>query len=83
MVLLWFNDILIIFGEEPQPTITKALKLLKSKVFINIYDLEAEKYNRKTSKKILIKELKNKPERRFPLNIANNKIFLKCFLIKL
>ena len=37
--LLWLNDILIIFGEEPQLTKTKALNLLKSKVFINIYNL--------------------------------------------
>jgi hypothetical protein len=81
--LLWLNDILIIFGEEPQPTTTKALKLLKSKVFINIYDLEAGKYTSRTTKQLLKKELRNKPARRFPLNIVKNNITLKCFLIKL
>ena len=81
--LLWLNDILIIFGEEPQSTKTKALKLLKSKVFINIYDLEAERYNCRITKQLLKKELRNKPARRFPLNIAKNNITLKCFLIKL
>ena len=81
--LLWLNDILIIFGEEPQLTKTKSLKLLKSKVFINIYDLEAERYNCRITKQLLKKELRNKPARRFPLNIAKNNITLKCFLIKL
>ncbi len=81
--LLWLNDILIIFGEEPQLTKTKAQKLLKSKVFINIYDLEAERYNCRITKQLLKKQLRNKPARRFPLNIAKNNITLKCFLIKL
>ena len=81
--LLWLNDILIIFGEEPQLTKTKALKILKSKVFINIYDLEAERYNCRITKQLLRKELRNKPARRFPLNIVKNNITLKCFLIKL
>jgi hypothetical protein len=81
--LLYLNDILIIFGEEPQLTKTKALNLLKSKVFINIYNLEAGQYECRTTKQSLKKELKNKPERRFPLNIAKNNITLKCFLIKL
>ena len=42
--LIWLNERLIQFGEEIQPSKTKAIKLLKKKVFINIYDLEAEKY---------------------------------------
>jgi hypothetical protein len=81
--LLWLNEIIIKFNEKPQPTKTKALKLIKSKIFINIYDLEAGKYECKTTKQSLKKELKNKPERRFPLNNAKNYITLKCFLIKL
>ena len=63
--LLWLNDRLIQFGEEPQPSKTKAQKLLKTKVFINIYDLEAEKYERRTTKELLRKELRKKPDRRF------------------
>lgn len=34
--LLWLNERLIQFGEDPQSSKTKALKLLKTKVFINI-----------------------------------------------
>jgi hypothetical protein len=56
--LLWLNDRLIQFGEEPQTSKTKALNLLKTKVFINIYDLDAEKYESRTTNKLLIKELK-------------------------
>jgi len=80
--LLWLNDRLIQFGEEPQLSKTKALNLLKKKVFINIYDLEAEKYEKRTTKKLLKKDLK-KPDRRYPLRLANNNITLKCFLIKI
>ena len=42
--LAWLNKMLVLFGEQPQPSKTKALKVLKTKVFINIYDLAAEKY---------------------------------------
>ena len=81
---LWLNDRLIQFGEEPQPSKTKALNLLKTKVFINIYDLEAEKYEkRKTSKTLLKEELIENPDRRYPLRIAKKYETLKCFLIKL
>ena len=81
--LLWLNDRLIQFGEEPQSSKTKALKLLKTKVFINIYDLEAEKYERRPTKELLIKELRKKPDRRFPLCSAKENTTLRCFLIKL
>jgi len=81
--LMWLNDCLIKFNEEPQLTKQKALKLLKSKVFINIYDLESEIYDKRTTKEILRKELRKKRERRFPLNFAKENITLKFFLIKL
>ena len=81
--LLWLNDRLIQFGEEPQSSKTKALDLLKTKVFINIYDLEAEKYERRTTKELLQKELRKKCDRRFPLCSAKENITLRCFLIKL
>ena len=80
--LLWLNDRLIQFNEEPQTTITKAQKLLKKNVVINIYDLEAEKYER-TTIQLLKKELRKKPERRYPLCIAKENITLGCFLKKI
>jgi hypothetical protein len=79
--LVWLNERLIQFGEEPQPSKTKALKLLKKTVFINIYDLEAEKYEKRTTCLLLKKELRKIPEKRFPLYIAKENITLKCFLI--
>jgi hypothetical protein len=80
--LVWLNERLIQFGEEPQLSKTKALNLLKTKVFINIYDLESGQYEKRTTLTLLKKELKNKPERRFPLKVAKKYITLKCFLIK-
>ena len=81
--LLWLNKQLIQYGEEPQVSKTKALKLLKKKVFINIYDSEAEKYERRTTKQLLKKELREKAERRFPLWIAKKHITLRSFLISM
>ena len=81
--LLWLNDRLIQFGEEPQSSKTKALKLLETKVFINIYDLEAEKYEKRTTIQLLKKELRKKRDRRFPLCSAKKNKTLTCFLIKL
>ena len=81
--VLWLNDRLIQFGEEPQSSKTKALNLLKTKVFINIYHLEAEKYEKRTNIQDLRKDLRKNPERRFPLCSAKENITLKCFLIKI
>ena len=80
--LVLLNKIIIIFGEEPQPTKTKALHLLKTKVFINIYDFAAGKYEKRTTKNELIKDLRKNPDRRFPLLFAKQKQnkTLKCFL---
>ena len=78
--LLWLNERLIQFGEESQPSKTKALKLLKTKAFINIYDLEAEKYKTIT-KKLLRNDLRKNPERRFPLCFAKKMETVKGFLI--
>jgi len=79
--LLWLNKMLVLFGEQPQPSITKALKVLKTKVFINIFDLAAEKYEMRTTKQKLIEQLRNYPEKRFPLANAKKYKTLKCFLI--
>jgi len=79
--LIWLNETLIIFGEEPQPSKTKALKLLKTKVFINIYDLEAEIYEKRTTSELLRKQLKKHKSKIYPLKLAKEKPTLKCFLI--
>lgn len=81
--LLWLNERLIQFGEEPQPSKTKARKLLKTKVFINIYDLQAGKYENKTTKKNLRKDLKENPDARFPLKLAKSHAILSSFLISI
>jgi hypothetical protein len=78
--LVWLNKILLLFGEEPQPSITKARRLFKAKVFINIYDLVAEKYKMRTTRSKLTEQLRDYPERRFPLEIAKKYKALKCFL---
>ena len=78
--LVWLNEMLIIFGEEPQPSKTKARRLLKAKVFINIYDLAAEKYEMRTTKQKLIEQLRDYPETRFPLWLAKKHKLLTSFL---
>jgi hypothetical protein len=78
--LLWLNERLVQFGEEPQPSIRKARRLFKAKVFINIYDLVAEKYEMRTTRSKLTEQLRDHPERRFPLQIAKKYKALKCFL---
>ncbi len=65
--LTFLNELLEIFGEEPQTSLTKARKLFKTKIFINIYDLCYGMYNKRTTKELLRKDLQKKPERRFPL----------------
>jgi hypothetical protein len=78
--LLWLNKLLIQFGEEPQPSETKVFEILET-IAINIYDLESEQYEKRTTFKELKRELQNKPERRFPLCSAKEDGVLKCFLI--
>ena len=78
--LTFLNELLEIFGEEPQTSLTKARKLFKTKIFINIYDLCNGMYNKRTTKELLRKDLQKKPERRFPLQSAKREGF-KCFLI--
>jgi len=78
--LVWLNDKLVLFGEEPQPSKTKARRLLKAKVFINIYDLVAEKYEKRTTKQKLMEQLKKFPETRYPLWLAKKYRVLTSFL---
>jgi hypothetical protein len=78
--LEWLNDKLVIFGEEPQPSITKARRLFKEKVFINIYDLAAKRYEKRTTKQKLAEQLRDYPELRYPLHKAKKYRVLTCFL---
>lgn len=78
--LLWLNEMLIIFSEQPQPSKTQALKVLKTKVFINIYDFEAKKYERRTTKQKLKAQLRKHPEKRYLLQDAKKLITLKSLL---
>lgn len=80
--LIWLNERLIQFNYEPEQSITKALRILK-KIFINIYDLESEQYDKITTKQLLRKELMKKRNRCFPLNYAKGNKTLRCFLIKI
>jgi hypothetical protein len=79
--LLWLNNALIQFGEQPQPSKTKAKKLLKTKVFINIHDLNEGRYDKRTTKELLRKDLKENPDRKVSLSIPKRMIHLKNFLI--
>jgi hypothetical protein len=78
--LVWLNEKLVIFGEEPQPSITKARRLLKAKVFINIYDLAAKRYEKRTTRSKLTEQLKKFPETRYPLWLAKKYRVLTSFL---
>jgi hypothetical protein len=73
--LTYLNELLIIFGEEPQASKKKAKKILKTKVFINIFDLIAGKYEKRTSKKLLIQDMIDNPVRIFPLKFAKGTAF--------
>ena len=64
------NHYLVIFNEKPQTSLTKARKIFKTKIFINIYDFRYQQYNRRTIKEGLRKDLRKNPERMFPLQLA-------------
>lgn len=74
------NDYLAIFDKEPQPSLTKARKLFKTKIFINIYDFNYGMYNERTTKELLRKCFKKYPETMFPLKLAKERGF-QCLLI--
>ena len=77
------NGLLIIFNEEPQSSLTKARKLFKKNVFINIYDLAEGRYDMRTTKRLLIRDMRENPDRCFPLKVAKRYPVLKCFLWKI
>ena len=83
--LEFLNGLLIIFNEDPQPSLTKARKLFKKRIFINIYDLAAKRYNgRYKTKRLLLSDLQNENTHlRFPLHVAKRHPVLKCFLWKI
>jgi hypothetical protein len=64
------NHYLEIFNEEPQTSLTKARKLFKTKIFINIYDFNYGMYGERTTKKLLRECFKKYPETMFPLKLA-------------
>ena len=75
------NEIITSCGHETQPSLTQARKLIKSSIGLNIYYLDAKMYHMATTPDKLRKQLKNKPDMRFPKREAkNNKIF-KRFLV--
>ena len=80
--LLWLNEMILQFGEEAQPSITQAKKVLKT-IHINIFDLEEKRFEKRTTKALLKKELRKHPERRFPLKFAKEHESLRHFLITL
>ena len=67
--LIWLNEMLLQFGEEAQSSKTQAKKVLKT-IYINIFDLEEKRYEKRTTKTLLKKELRKHRERRFPLEFA-------------
>ena len=78
------NDVLIIFDLEPQTSLNKARKLLKKKVFINIFDLAAGRYDRRRRTIGGLKRyLRNNPHKRYPLQLAKDDKVLECFLCKI
>ena len=78
------NDVLIIFDLEPQTSLNKARKLLKKKVFINIFDLAAGRYDRRRRTiEELKRYLRNNPHKRYPLQLAKENKVLECFLCKM
>lgn len=75
------NNLLIIFNLKQQSTLVKARNELKKNVFINIYDLEAGRYDRRmASIQDIRDDIRSNPERLFPLDIASSDSVLKCFL---
>jgi len=80
--LLWLNEQLVRFGEQSQVSKNKALKILQTKVFINIYDLNGGRYEKRTTKQLLIKDMNKNCDRIFPLAVAKKHFTLKCYLRK-
>ena len=80
--LISLNIFLVIFGEPPQTSITRAKNLLKTKVFIGIYDLEAERYHMRHKTKYELEKyiFENPDEHIFPKKIAKKDGILKSFL---
>lgn len=75
------NNLLIIFNLKQQSTLAKARNELKRNVFINIYDLEAGRYDRRmASIQDITDDIRSNPERLFPLDDASSDSVLKCFL---
>jgi hypothetical protein len=79
------NECLRVFGEPEQATLKRARKVLKTKVFIGIYDLVYERYHlRHATHGDLVKYLRADKTRIFPLSALDKnpcqKNVLRAFL---
>lgn len=79
--LEWINNILISTGNNSENTLKDACRSLKSKVFINIFDLIEGRYNRIFKTREELKKDIMITGRRFPINKAKNFPLLKFFLV--
>lgn len=77
--LEWLNLVITKCGFPLEPSLTKARKFIKKRLYINIFDLcKGDYYNK--SKKEFKRDLTENPKRRFPLLLAKvkgTKEFLK------
>jgi hypothetical protein len=73
------NDSLIKLGEELCPSITQAIKKLKT-IYINIYDYYAGEYDKRTDLTSLRLDILKNEDRRFPLYDAKSNRELTPFL---
>jgi len=80
--LEWMNELLVKFNYESQLTVNQAKKILRT-IYINIYDLEAGLFENVKTYKEFIKEIRNNPDKRYPLLLAKKNKILKQFLRKL
>jgi hypothetical protein len=67
------NHYLEIFNKEPQPSLTKARKLFKKKIFINIYDFHYQRYNKETKKIYIKNKFTAKSGKKVPFKISKGK----------
>lgn len=79
--LSWLNDILVIYNHPIQPSITRARYILKTRVFIGLYDLEAGRYDKLHTDRAKLREyLQEDPDRIYPKEYAKKHPTLKLFL---
>ena len=80
--LNWLNEELVKFNRPQQLSVNKARQLLRT-IFINIYDLADKQYDKETTKELFKEDLKENPDRRYPLKVAKQYNTFKLFLKKI